>query len=163
AGSDTNLGDVDAAVASIRKGLTVSEAQLARQPGDEILQRVHAMLDVYLGEYMVKQGNRRDAIAQYQKSFQAFEAMNSKAPSADAIRNLSLVSSRIGNALSMDGEFAAALEPYRKSRSYDELALSADPDNVLARFDLGTALALLGNATARAKDAKEGLSLMRQS
>jgi serine/threonine protein kinase len=162
-GSDTNLGDVDAAVGSIRKALAVCATQLARRPDDEIMQRVDAMLRVYLGEYMIKQGNRADAIAQYQGSLKTFEALNSKTPSADNVRNLSLISSRIGNALSMDGEFAAALKRYKQSRSYDELALGADPDNVLARFDLAATLALLGNATARTGDTREGLGLLRQA
>ncbi len=152
-----SLGETARAEQSYRKALLIADELLRANPGDERDRRNVILAHTKLGEALNSEGNRREAMTQYDA---AFQTANSLAPAdpgdAGALAERMNLWAGIGSARSLLLDPAGALESYRLALGVAEKLPSSFPrrSNAIAFLREQTAYfsALSGDA-AGASDA----------
>lgn len=162
-GLSANLGDTAAALENHRKALALAEGLLRDRQEDPHARRGVAIYYIKVADDLVKQGNRATAQENYQKALKIYKSLAAGSVSTIYTREINLVYTRMGDAQLMDGDGRSALQNYRLAMDLAEQLVAADPQNALARQDLGTGYAMLGKAAAESGNLKDGLFYMNKA
>ena len=161
-GASANLGDLPGALANHTKALEVAQQALRQFPDDPSAQRAVAIYELKIGEDLVEQGERSLGVENYRKGLEIYKALASKSDNPRITRDLPLIYTRIGNAYLIEGRFKEAGENYRAAFDLQQKA-GTDTGNALARVDLATTEALMGQAIAQAGDRRAGLTQLNRA
>jgi non-specific serine/threonine protein kinase/serine/threonine-protein kinase len=157
-GSSANLGDVDAAVVNSRKAIVISDRVFQIRSDWQVGQR--AELSIGLGDKLVKQGNRIEAVDEYRDGLELLRHASLGSSNAEFARLSALIFERLGNVQAMDGDFASATKSYGQSHVIYERTSAKNPEDVQAKFDLAAIDALYGNALVRQGDRRGGMRFL---
>jgi non-specific serine/threonine protein kinase/serine/threonine-protein kinase len=148
-----NLGNIDGAIESYRKSLTVRERLVNENPSNPELVRALAKSYESTGDMLWTIGEYAEAHEYYQDSLQIhLRLSNADVGNAEEIYEVGRARHRIGQALSRIGNVDGALENYRLGQVKFQEAMTLAPEVPKYRRGMGSALAKIGDMAAAKKE-----------
>jgi serine/threonine protein kinase len=145
-GAQSESGDYEAALQSLRSALLITEGLSKANPQDPLLQRGIAVDRIKIANALATLGSRSDALDMNRSGLDLFESLARDESDAGSRRRLGVSLWFRGNILMMSGDSPSALESYRRSLEILETMEKADPKNALLQLDVGGATAGVGLA-----------------
>jgi len=161
-GASANLGDLPGAIENHSKALAVAQQALHLFPDDPSAQRAVAIYELKVGEDQVELGDRALGVENYRKGLEIYKALASKSDNPKLTRDMHLIYTRIGNTYLIEGKSNEAVENYHAALEILQQK-GTDIQDALARVDLATTEALLGQAMAQAGDRRSGLAQLSRA
>jgi eukaryotic-like serine/threonine-protein kinase len=134
-----NLGDINGALESYRKALTIRESLPADSA--KTLDREIELANNYdrVGDMVILDHDLKGATESYQKALEIRERLAQREPDNHLVRyDLSLSYANIGDVLGVAGKVTDSLDNYRKALSIREALLAQEPTN--AKYRRGIAI-----------------------
>jgi tetratricopeptide (TPR) repeat protein len=128
------VGDLGKAIESYRKGIALTLALSAADPGDRTLKRDLAIARIALGDALADTGDFRQALEAQRSALALMEPLVTPTD-APSRRDVNTAQGRISDVLAKMGDKKGALEIELKALGVSEELLKADPSNVLAARD----------------------------
>ena len=101
-------------------------------------------------------GDHREALGHYHRDLALAERLAAADPNdAEAQRDLSISSEKVGSALEKTGDLPGALARYDSSLAITQRLAAADPDNVQAQADLAGGHQRIGNVLSKTGNPRE--------
>ncbi|MDQ6622616.1 MAG: protein kinase [Verrucomicrobiota bacterium] len=118
--NNSNLGDTTGALESFEKAKHLTEALLARHPGDAQARRQLGVVEEKMSDVQAAMGDLPAAVANAQRSLAAFQSFAESDPSVAAQQSLAISSFKTGDVLGNpnfpnNGDKAGALEHYQRA------------------------------------------------
>src|SRR5580700_10431216 len=142
----------DKAGESYRKALEIDD-KLTENSTDKVLLRNLATDEVHIGQHLRDAGYRAEAIEAFNKALGILENLAKRSDSTQTLRDVSSVTSALGDTFLMNGDATHALANYRKILDAFVKVSAADPNNGDARsavgeasLNVGVSLVMLGKA-----------------
>ncbi|MGQ0650283.1 MAG: serine/threonine protein kinase, partial [Gemmatimonadaceae bacterium] len=125
--TNANLGDIDGARESYRKGREIAERLVADGPPEEPSLRALALVSERLADVTAPNGDVREAVAYQRRALTMYERISREWPSAGAAHALAVSRLKLGDLLGHPafrnlGDTAAAMAEYRAAQALFEVA-----------------------------------------
>ena len=146
---ETHLGDTVSARKDFDLALSLARQHLASAPGDENRQQLVASSCNRVGDAQLLARDPQGALKTFRAGLQAFDGR--EPTSQNARRTLSVVYTRIGEALLETGPIPDAVDNIRHALVIREDLFRRNPSSLEARRDLFVTYTVLGNALGGAR------------
>jgi tetratricopeptide (TPR) repeat protein len=157
-------GDEAAALASLRRAVALSEADLGAQPGNAAARSRLARIQGDLVERLQRAGEHREAAARARSSLEILEALVAAEPHNARYRRDLIYALNVGSdAIERAGDADSANRARRRSLELSEALLAIEPGNQGDRIALTYTLQYLGVGLVRSGETNEGLERLRQA
>jgi tetratricopeptide (TPR) repeat protein len=143
-GLQSDAGDNEAALQSLRSALQITESLSKANPQDPLLRRGIAVDRIKIANALATLGSRNDALDMNRSGLDIFESLARDESDAGSRRRLGVSLWFRGNILMMNRDFPSALESYRRSFAILETMEKADPQNALLQQDVSGSTAGMG-------------------
>jgi len=151
-------GTVQGGVQALEKALLYDKRAIELAPNDVTLRAHQANINMALGDAELKLGDRPKAEESFRNGYKILNALDPKAENIRITYNKSVVTTKIGDALMIEGKYAEASEYYRNGLDQIEKLRVRDPHNeaiqaltMIAQGQVGLSLTQL----RRFKDANQ--------
>lgn len=162
-----NLGNYQGALASYRKAIAIREGLKQASGPDEKLHREIGRDYGEVGDLLKVTGDLSAALASYEKALAVLQAIPN--PSHETQREIALVETRYGTALTDSGELSKAIEQQQKAIATTDQLIQANPaDRELARdkaiqtMRLGDDYTAMGQFPEALAKEREALALLEK-
>ena len=127
-------GELGKAIESYRKGIALTLALSAADPGDRKLKRDLAIARIALGDALADSGDLHEALESHRSALALFEPLVTPTD-APSRRDVNTAQGRISDTLAKMGDKRGALAIELEALGVSEELLKADPSNALAARD----------------------------
>jgi tetratricopeptide (TPR) repeat protein len=162
-GSTAGLGNPRAGMEDHLKALTFFEQLAAAYPSDYKKQRKIPMLNLRIGDELVKLGDRREAIQHFRFGLEALLRMPQDPNNRVLQRDLNNAYQALGDALLMEGNTTEAMTNFEKELAYIERVAAADASDTSTLFYLAASYADVGRGAVEAGDIQKGITFLRKA
>ncbi len=150
-GLSGSSGSVNEAVQVLEKALALDQRAIELAPTDISYRAESAGIRIALGDAYLKLGDRPAGEKQFRESLNVLNQLDPKNENIRIMMNRAVVTTKVGDALMIQGKYAQALDFYKQGQLTGEQLLARDPHNesaqshsVIIRGQVGLALASLG-------------------
>jgi len=150
-GASGTSGTVESGVAVLEKALAFDQRAIKLETSDVSLVAEEASIDIALGDAYLKLGNRSFAEQSFHSGLKIFEALDPKGENVRISLNKAVTTTKVGDALMIEGKYADALGYYKEGLALGESLLARDKKSesaqslaVIARGQVALALTHLG-------------------
>ena len=159
----SNLGDSFSALAICRKQLAVDERLVALQPDDLSLKRGLAVSVMKMGDHLLLDGQRREALPYYVQSQKFFEDLANRSPTTKTLEYMDGVYGRLQTVQTANGDFQQAVATNHRGLEVSKKLSSADPRSTKERLNLAIDYSNLADTTSRIGEKREALSAINEA
>lgn len=151
------LGDADAAVAAIGKGIALSEERLREDPAALEWRQRRAILLQKLGQVLLKRGALVDAERSFSDAIAQWQELGGLAAMSLAQRGRAVALGQLGDVKLLSSQRDAAIALYHESAAILEELAASDADNRDLLRDLSNVYQQIGDATLANGKAQDAL------
>jgi len=162
-GQTAGLGNPRAGMEDHKKALTYFVRLAAAYPNDPRKQRKIPMLNMRIGDELLKMGDRQDAIHQFQLGLDLMLRMPQDPNNRVIQRDLDTTYASLGDALLMEGRTAEAEKNFEKELATIQTVASADKTDTSTLLYLGSAYADVGRGLVEAGNPRKGIPFLRKA
>jgi non-specific serine/threonine protein kinase/serine/threonine-protein kinase len=162
-GSNPGMGNPRAGLEDHKKALALFEQLAAAYPSDYKKQRKVPMLNLRIGDELVKLGERKEAIRSFQKALDLQLGSHQDPNNRVLQRDLNNTYAAIGDVLLMEGRPAEAVANFEKALDYIQKLASADASDTSTLMYLAASYADMGRSTLEAGDIPKAITFLRKA
>jgi serine/threonine protein kinase/tetratricopeptide (TPR) repeat protein len=158
-----NLGDSSAALALRRKQLEIAERVVAILPGDIAARRQVAVALTGLGDQLLLDGRRRQALAYARQALTIFEELANTSESTKTLEDLDATYSRVMTLDTGNGDYQDAAAIDRRALEVSKKLNLIDPSNTKAKLGLSVDYANVADTASRLGQRGEAVSAINRA
>jgi tetratricopeptide (TPR) repeat protein len=152
------------AYAHVRTALDAAILEAAQRPEDADWKRNSAIAVEKLGDILLRTGDLRGALANYQSSLKSTEdLLQSSSDNVLHVRDVFVIRNKIGDALLQLGKTAEALSLYKDGLSKVESLAAGDPKNAGWQRDLSISLERVAGPLGANGDTASAVELLKRA
>lgn len=156
----TVIGTPAQGIADLQRALQLVMTKMAKSPNDTRLRVDQGQLEGAIAQGLMFTGNRRDAIAYFQRSIDILDPIaNDRGAAANAAAEMA----RIADALMIDGHVAESLPIYAESSRRIEAMAALDPHDDWIQQNSAAVLLGMGHALTELGRVQEGMQPIRKA
>jgi len=151
-GLSGTAGTVESGVEALEKAVVFDQRAMELDPTDVTLRAEQAGIHITLGDAYLKLGNRPLAEQSFRSGLKAFQGLDPKGENVRISLNRAVTTTKVGDALMIEGKYADALNYYREGLALSDQLLARDKKSesaqsqaVIARGQVALALTHLGH------------------
>jgi len=156
-GAQGTAGTVKDGVAAEEKALLLDQRAQQLSPTNISARAQEAVINVALGNGMLKLGETSRALAYFHRALDIANALGAKSNNITVMANTYTIMSKIGDALMIEGKISEAIPWYRKTQQGAAQLSSLDPGDETTQSLVITSAGLLGHALIEGGKVAEGL------
>jgi eukaryotic-like serine/threonine-protein kinase len=162
-GSTAGLGNPRAGMEDHKKALSYFEELAAAFPADFKKQRKIPMLNLRIGDELVKLGERKEAIQRFQLSLDLQLRARQDANNRVLQRDLNNTYAALGNVLLMEGKVSEAVDSFEKALGYIQKLASTDASDTSTLMYLAASYADVGRGALDAGDIPKAIQFLQKA
>ena len=159
-----NLGNIEGAIASYRKSLSIREKLVAENSSDAEMRRNLAKSYESIGDMLWTKGEYQEAYSTYSQNLQIHSVLESSEESTvEDSYGIARARHRMGQALSRSGDLSGALENFRLGLEKYPQIIARAPDVKKYQLGKGSVLLKIGDMLAAQEDWQGALENHREA
>ena len=161
--NSSNLGDNSTSLTLRRKQLEVAQRVVALRPNDAAAQRKAAIAVIGMGDQLLLDGQRREALPYYFQGEKVFEDLAKTSDSVEMLEHLDEIYSRVQQVYLGNGDYQEAAIINRRALEVSKRLTHIDPHSAKAQLGLSIDYANVADTTSRVGQKGEAVSAIDQS